>query len=91
MLFCLLQQVSLLTCDYFIQDAEIIAQFDTLNMSLNQSYAMLSALYVTADLRTLSTSSEEDGDASVMSSPQDDLAGPEAQDIIDDDGVNFDT
>ena len=60
-------------------------------MSLTQSYAMLSALYVTAELRTLSTSSEEDGDASVMSSPQDDPAGPEAQDIIDDDGVNFDT
>ena len=91
LLFCLLQQVSLLTCDYFIQDAEIIAQFNTLNMSLNQSYAMLSALYVTAELCTLSTSSEEDDDASVMSSQQDDLGGLEAQDMIDDDGVIFDT
>ena len=83
--------ILLIATDYFIQDAETIAQFDTLNMSLNQSYAMLSALYVTAELCTLSTSSEEDGDASVMSSPQDDAAGPEAQDIIDDDGVNFDS
>ena len=79
-------QVLLLTCNYFIQDAEIITQFNRLNMSLNQFYAMLSALYVTVELHTLSTSSEEDGTASVMSSPQDDAAELEAQDMIDDDG-----
>ena len=69
------------------QDPEIIAQLDRLEMALDRTSTMLSLLYITEELRDVSTSSDEEGNAS----PQLDLAGPDMLELDDNDGDDVDT
>ena len=73
------------------QDAELIAQFDQLNMNLGHTYAMLSTLYVTAEMHALSSSSDEDGNASIVPSSQAGVGEPEALEMVIDDEGNLDS
>ena len=68
------------------QDPEIIAQLDRLEMALDRTSTMLSLLYITEELRDVSTSSKE-GNAS----PQLDSAGPDMLELDDNDGDDVDT
>ena len=68
------------------QHPEIIAQLDRLEMALDHTSTMLSLLYITEELRDVSTSSKE-GNAS----PQLDLADPDVLELDDNDGDDFDT
>jgi hypothetical protein len=69
------------------QDPEIIAQLDRLEMALDRTSTMLSLLYITEELRDVSTSSDEEGNAS----PQLDSAGPDMLELDDNDGDDVDT
>ena len=69
------------------QDLEIIAQLDRLEMALDRTSTMLSLLYITEELRDVSTSSNEEGNAS----PQLDLAGPDMLELDDNVGDDIDT
>ena len=69
------------------QDPEIIAQLDRLEMALDRTSTMLSLLYITEELRDVSTSSDEESNAS----PQLDSAGPDMLELDDNDGDDVDT
>ena len=69
------------------QDPEIIAQLDRLEMALDRTSTMLSLLYITEELRDVSTSSDEEGNAS----PQLDSAGLDMLELDDNDGDDIDT
>ena len=69
------------------QDPEIIAQLDRLEMALDRTSTMLSLLYITEELRDVSTSSDEEGNAS----PQLDSAGLDMLELDDNDGDDVDT
>ena len=69
------------------QDPEIITQLDRLEMALYHTYTMLRLLYITEELHDVSTSSDEDGNAS----PQLDLADLDVLELDDNDGDDFDT
>jgi hypothetical protein len=69
------------------QDPEIITQLDRLEMALDRTSTMLSLLYITEELRDVSTSSDEEGNAS----PQLDSAGPDMLELDDNDGDDIDT
>ena len=68
------------------QDPEIITQLDRFEMALDHTSTMLSLLYITEELRDVSTSSKE-GNAS----PQLDSADPDVLELDDNDGDDFDT
>jgi hypothetical protein len=56
-------------------------------MALDRTSTMLSLLYITEELRDVSTSSDEEGNAS----PQLDSAGPDMLELDDNDGDDVDT
>ena len=69
-----------------MQDADVVAQLDRMDMALNSATVMLSTLLITEELCGVSTSSDDDGDITSVSSLQDEAAHPDDSERVDDDG-----
>ena len=69
-----------------MQDADVVAQLNRMDMALNSATVILSALLITEELRGVSTSSDDDGDITSVSSLQDEVAHPDDSERVEDDG-----
>ena len=69
-----------------MQDADVVAQLDRMDMALISAMVMLSVLLITEVLCGVSTSSDNDGDITSVSSLQDEVAHPDDSERVEGDG-----